>query len=236
MGKYQDINKISGEKVKELIRSKSNVVFTIALILFVLLPLITACGGPDDTPVAAEPDDTTESPSSQNEEQPSESTETSGNCPAATNISIESTNGAYTEREPLSWDILGSQEAHVSRSYGTASINIYIANFNTSESLKDFKPEDGQAILSFALRIRGDSEAVPLETGVYDLLSYDDNDLFVTPKIILSGGSAVQISTNNINSAEFEITDITELEICGKFMIDEKWTRMNGEFRVPFAN
>ncbi len=219
-----------------MIRSNGKAILTIALMLILLLTLLTACVSPDETAETVEPTENTDQPAYQNNEQPSDETEVPGNCPAATRVLIESSNGAYADREPLSWDNPGSQEAHVSRSYGTASVNIYIANFNTTESLKDYKPEEGQAILNFALRIRSEGEAVPLQTGIYDLLSYDDSDLFVTPKIILSGGSTVQISTNNINSAEFEITSITETEICGVFNIDEKWTRMDGEFRVPFAN
>jgi len=151
---------------------------------------------------------------------------------AATRVTVESTNGAYAEREPISWDSLGSQAAFVSGSYGSTSVNIYIANFETNESLKDYKPGDGEAMLHFALRIRGDGNDVPIETGAYDLRSYDESDLYVAPKIVVNG-SAVQISVHDLTVADFEITAISDDSISGTFNIEEKWTKMSGEFSVP---
>jgi hypothetical protein len=129
---------------------------------------------------------------------------------------------------------LGSQAASVSGSFGSTSVNIYIANFETNEALKDYKPGDGEAMLHFALRIRGEGNSVPIETGVYDLKSYDESDLYVAPKIVLNG-TAVQISVHELTVADFEITAISDDSISGTFNIEEKWTKMSGEFTVPIV-
>lgn len=230
-----------------MIRLNNKVLFGVALVLIVLLTLVTACGGPAESPPAGETDDPAQSPPAEDEEEPvgdepaeeepAEGAEPSGDCPAATAVEVASTNGAYASREPISWDSIGTQEAYVDGSMGSTTVNIYIANFSTQESLKGFKPEeDSQAILHFALRIRGEGNEVPVEMGEYNLKNYDESDLHVTPKIVLSGGSALQISTHDIESSEFIVTSVTATEICGTFSVDEKWTQMSGAFKVPIVN
>jgi len=189
--------------------------FTMVM-FFAALFLFSGCGASDEPPNTADPE--TESPATDN----------------VTSVSVESTNGAYAEREPISWDTLGSQAAYVNRSTGNAGVSVCIANFETSEDLKTVALGDGQAVIVFSMRVRAEGPAVPIQTGIYDLMSFDDSDLYVAPTIRLSGGSAVQISIHNLTVAEFEITSVTDEEICGKFNIDEKWTKMSGEFRVPF--
>lgn len=208
--------------------------FTI-VILFAALFLISGCGTSGEPANTADAE--AEAPAA-NTEKPTEETEDepkpAGDCPAVTSVSVESTNGAYADREPISWDTLGSQVAYVSRSTGSAAVSVCIANFETSENLKTVALGDGQAVILFSMRVRSEGSAVPIQTGIYDLISFDDSDLYVAPTIRLSGGSAVQISIHNLTVSEFEITAVTDKEICGKFNIDEKWTKMSGEFRVPF--
>jgi len=209
-------------------------VFTMVM-FFAALFLFSGCGASDEPPNTADPE--TESPATDNEdpaEEPADEPQPAGDCPAVTSVSVESTNGAYAEREPISWDTLGSQAAYVNRSTGNAGVSVCIANFETSEDLKTVALGDGQAVIVFSMRVRAEGPAVPIQTGIYDLMSFDDSDLYVAPTIRLSGGSAVQISIHNLTVAEFEITSVTDEEICGKFNIDEKWTKMSGEFRVPF--
>ncbi|MDZ4131927.1 MAG: hypothetical protein U1E11_02210 [Dethiobacteria bacterium] len=209
--------------------------FTMAMLLAALL-LVSGCGGSDEASNAATeaeaeaPDAGTEEPAAEPEADP----QPAGDCPAATSVTVESTNGAYADREPISWDTLGSQAAYVNRSTGNVGVSVCIANFETSENLKTVALGNGQAVIVFSMRVRAEGPAVPIQTGIYDLLSFDDSDLYVAPTIRLSGGSTLQISIHNLNEAEFEITSVTDEEICGKFTIDEKWTKMSGEFRVPF--
>jgi hypothetical protein len=217
--------------------------FPLVLLLATIF-LISGCGASDEpsstaTEAEAEaPAEDTEEPTEEPAEEPAEEPEAdpqpAGDCPAATSVALESTNGAYADREPISWDTLGSQAAYVSRSTGSAAVSVCIANFETDENLKTVALGDGQAVIVFSMRVRSEGSAVPIQSGIYDLMSYDDSDLHVAPTIRLSGGSAVQISIHNLNVAEFEITSVTDQEICGKFNIDEKWTKMSGEFRVPF--
>jgi hypothetical protein len=204
-------------------------------ILFTALFLFSGCGSSGEPSSAADteaevPAESTENPTEESGAEP----QPTGDCPAVTKVSVESTNGAYADREPISWDTLGSQAAYVSRSTGSAAVSVCIANFETSEDLKTVALGDGQAVIVFSMRVRAEGTAVPIQTGIYDLMSFDNSDLYVAPTIRLSGGSAVQISIHNLNVAEFEITSVTDNEICGKFNIDEKWTKMSGEFRVPF--
>lgn len=157
-----------------------------------------------------------------------------GDCPAATSVSVESTNGAYADRMPISWDSLGAQAAYVTNTTNNTAVAVYIANFDTSENLKDAALGDGQAMIYFSIRVRGEGDPVAVETGVYAMRDYDNNDLYVEPSIKLSG-TTVKLSVHELNVEEFEITSITDTEICGNFTIDEKWTKMSGEFKVPIV-
>lgn len=214
--------------------SKSIIVFT-AFLFFAALLFTAGCGGAGDTtdPVDSGAEESTTDEAAEAGEESSEEAAEAGGA-AVTKVAVTSTNGAYADREPISWDSLGSQAAYIGGSYATTSVNIYIANFETADNLKDYKPGDGEAMLHFSLRIRGEGNDVPVETGVYDLKSYDESDLHVTPKIVLNG-TAVQISVHDLTVAEFEVTEITETAISGTFNIEEKWTNMSGEFSVPIV-
>lgn len=230
-----------------MIRASNKSSIVMAVVLIVLMILTTACGGsttvvPSDsaTKAAAETsppeNEVTTTPATESEtNEPANADENTGDCPDTTSVTIASTNGAYESRQPIGWDNIGTQEAYVSRSYGTTSVDIYIANFTTSEGLKSYKPNDGESILHFQLRIRGEGNEVAIELGEYNLKDYDASDLHVTPKILLSGGSALQISTHDIASSEFVVTGISDTQICGTFNVDEKWTQMSGTFVVPFV-
>lgn len=218
---------------------KMGLIFT-AVALTLAIGLSAACGSPApaNTEPAAEATQATEAPAAEPEatEAPAEEpAQPAGDCPAATSVSIESTNGAYADREPISWSSLGAQEAYVSRSFGTTTLSICIANFETSENLKDAALSDGQAVLVLFARVRGEGNEVPITAGDYAMKDADNNDLHVTPTIRLSGGSTLQFSVHEMDVSDFEITSITDSEVCGKFEIVEKWTKASGEFKVPIA-
>lgn len=209
----------------------------IALLAIVALSFSVACGSKEaatqetSKEVLTEETTTTaavESETTKEEAQPA------GECPAATSVKVESTNGAYESREPISWDKIGTQSATISHSTNTTAVYIYIANFDTSEDLKDVSLSDGQAIIKFTVTVKGEGETVPVSVGKYNVKEWTDN--YIEAGIRLSEGSTLQIAASSVSSGDFEITSVTDNEICGKFNIDENWTKMSGEFKVPVVS
>jgi hypothetical protein len=161
-------------------------------------------------------------------------TEDAGGCPAATSVSVESTNGAYADRMPISWDVIGSQAANLSHSTNNTAVFIYIANFETSENLKDVSLSDGQSVIQFTVTVKGEGDPVPVSLGTYNVKEWVDN--YVSAGIRLTGGTTLTIASASVSSGDFVITSVTDTEICGKFSIDEKWTKMSGDFKVPVTD
>lgn len=212
----------------------------IILIVALLSIFSIACGSQEsatqETQASEQPaaEETTTSAQTEETEAAEETiAETAGECPAATSVSVESTNGAYADHMPISWDSIGSQSAILSHSTNNTGVFIYIANFETSENLKDVELSDGQAVLQFTLNVVGQGDPVPVSVGSYNVKEWVDN--YVSAGIRLSGGTTVSISTSSVSTGDFEITSVTDTEICGKFNIDEKWTKMSGEFKVPIT-
>jgi len=160
-------------------------------------------------------------------------TEAARDCPSSTSVKVESTNGAYEDRMPINWETIGSQAAYLSNTQNNTGLFIYIANFETSENLKEVDISDGQAMIEFVASIPGEGDPVPVSIGKYNVIEWVDT--YVSANIILSGGSKLQIYTTEVETGDFEITSVTDTEICGKFNIDEKWTKMSGEFKVPIV-
>jgi len=217
-----------------------NAVFII-LIIASLSVFSVACGSQEsaiqETQAASEQpaaEDTTTSAQTAETEAPEETAaETAGECPTETSVSVESTNGAYSDHMPISWDSIGSQSANLSHSTNNTGVFIYIANFETSENLKDVELSDGQAVIQFTLTVTGQGDPVPVSVGSYNVKEWVDN--YVNIGIRLSGGTTVSISNADVSTGDFEITSVTDTEICGNFNIDEKWTKMSGEFKVPIT-
>ncbi|MDD3777260.1 MAG: hypothetical protein PHN32_06610 [Actinomycetota bacterium] len=179
---------------------------------------------------AAEPETMVEETEPAEEPAPEEVQE-SGECPSSTTVSVESTNGAYADRAPISWDLIGTQAATISNSTNNTGLFIYIANFETSENLKDVALSDGQAVLQFTVNVVGEGDPVPVSLGSYNVKEWVDN--YASASIRLTGGTTLSVSTADTTIGEFEITSVTDTEVCGKFNIEEKWTKMSGEFKVP---
>jgi len=213
-------------------------IINLVLVIFVIASLASlaiACGKQGTVPTE------TQATEQQIEETtaPAETTsaeaaaQESGECPSLTSVKVESTNGAYVDRMPISWDSIGTQAAYLSHSTNKTAVFIYIANFETSENLKDVALSDGQAVIQFTLTVAGEGDPVPVSVGKYNVDEWIDN--YASAGIRLTGGSTLSISTADIASSDFEITSVTETEICGKFNIDEKWTKMSGEFKVSIV-
>jgi hypothetical protein len=218
---------------------KWSIVLTVMMLAAVVsfsFACTSASAAPAETKAAEEAAPVTEAEAEvQTTEAPAEEVvQAAGDCPSATSVSVASTNGAYADREPINWDSIGAQAAYVTNTMNNTAVAVYIANFDTSENLKDAALGDGQAMIYFSIRVRGEGDPVPIEMGVYAMRDYDNNDLYVEPSIKLSG-TTVKLSVHELTVEDFEITSITDTEICGNFTVDEKWTKMSGEFKVPFV-
>ncbi len=208
----------------------------IVLILAALTVFSVACGkqAPAEqqaTVTASDAETAAETQAAETETAAETAAQTAGVCPSATSVVVESTSGAYSDRMPISWDTIGSQSAYLSHSTNNTAVFIYIANFETSENLGNVALADGQAVIQFVLTVKGEGDPVPVSVGKYNVKEWVDN--YVTAGIRLTGGSTSTISSSSVSTGDFEITSVTETEICGKFNIDEKWTKMSGEFKVP---
>jgi len=74
-------------------------VFTMVM-FFAALFLFSGCGASDEPSSTADPE--TEAPAANTEdpaEEPADEPQPAGDCPAVTSVLVESTNGAYAERE-----------------------------------------------------------------------------------------------------------------------------------------
>jgi len=213
-------------------------IIMVIIIIAALTSFSLACGNQDISEAGAQAseeqaEETTAAQATEAEAVTETTAQASGECPSATSVKVESTNGAYSDRMPISWDSVGSQAAFLSHSTNNTGVFIYIANFETSENLKDVAISDGQAVIQFTLTVAGEGETVPVSVGQYNVKEWIDN--YVSAGIRLTGGSTLSISTADTSSGDFEITSVTDTEICGKFNIDEKWTKMSGEFKVPIS-
>jgi len=216
--------------------------FLIAVCILTMIAVIgafTACGGSNtksgtvQKEEGAKAAETTAAETTAAAEETAAETvaEVAGECPAATSVQVESTNGAYADRMPIAWDSIGTQSAKLSHSTNNTAVFIYIANFETAENLKDAALSDGQAVIQFTLAVPGEGDPVPVSIGKYNVKEWVDN--YVSIGIRLTGGTTLTVSAGNTETGDFEITSVTDTEICGKFNIDEKWTKMSGEFKVP---
>jgi len=231
--------------------AKMKTILNVALIVLIVAALAgfsIACGSQETTGQETQEEEnaeettaaaqTTESETAAEAETVAETeeetgTQAAGECPSATSATVKSTNGAYTDNMPISWDSIGSQSASLSHSTNNTAVFIYIANFETSENLEDVVLSDGQAVIQFTLTVPGEGDPVPVTIGKYNVKEWVGN--YVNIGIRLTGGTTLTISSTDTSTGDFEITSVTDTEICGKFNIDEKWTKMSGEFKVPIS-
>lgn len=211
--------------------------FLIASILIMAIVTVfsVACGtqGAQSAETKASAEQTSETPAQTTAAETTAAPKPAGQCPSSTSVTIQSDNGAYKERLPISWDSIGSQAAKLTHTTNRTAVFIYIANFETSENLKDVALSDGQAVIQFTVTVAGEGDPVPVSIGKYNVKEWVDN--YVSAGIRLTGGTTLSISTGSTETGDFEITSVTDTEICGKFNIDEKWTKMSGEFKVPIV-
>ncbi|UNC92326.1 hypothetical protein [Candidatus Contubernalis alkaliaceticus] len=146
-------------------------------------------------------------------------------------IKVESTNGAYKNAEPLNWNQVGTQNAHVEKYSNYSACFVYIANFETTEVLRDVALEEGQAVAYFVLTLPPESDP---EAGSYDYFGASGPYRVSQVTIRLPGGTNINLSPASMTTAEMEVTEVMDSTISGRFNIEEKWTQMSGEFQVAY--
>jgi len=144
-------------------------------------------------------------------------------------VTLESTNGGYTDAEAIDWSTIVTQQAKVLVFSDHSICTILLANFETEEYLKTVELEPGQAVVYFTLN--QSAESVPV-AGVYNL-TVSDGEFTGSAGIRIAGGVTVMISTSTIIEAELEIAYVTSEAATGSFAVQDRWTEMSGEFQAP---
>ena len=144
-------------------------------------------------------------------------------------VTLESTNGGYTDAESIDWSSIVTQQAKVLVFSDRSICTILLANFETEEYLKTVDLEPGQAVVYFALN--QSAESVPV-AGIYDL-TVSDGEFTGSAGIRIAGGVTVMISMSNIITGELEIAHVTAEAATGSFAVQDRWTEMSGEFQAP---
>ena len=232
---------------------KSKSILTILSIVFIVSVLLITIGcSPAQAETVSENGDTESTETAESSEEVSEvsdsqpepetaeveeavvESEPQGYSPDKTSIQLESTNGAYVDAGEISWDELGTQVGEINYFVGRTTAFIYIATYDVQEDdIYNATVPEGEAILYFVAGIQKEGDEIPFETGTYDLTKFQ-GDVPKTAEmgIKLSGGVTVQLDKFKTTVSEFEITNITDTEISGKFNIEENWTTTSGEFKV----
>ncbi len=201
----------------------------ILLLSIFSIAIISGCSGDPDQEVVAE-SDTPPVEEAMIEESVPEEAPVEVEVPAVdANVTLESTNGAYTDAEAIDWSTIVTQQAKVLVFSDHSICTILLANFETGEYLKDVDLEPGQAVVYFTLN--QPAESVPV-AGVYDL-TVSDMEFTGSASIRVAGGTTVMISTSTIIAAELEIAYVTSEAVTGSFAVQDRWTEMSGEFQAP---
>lgn len=201
----------------------------ILLLAFMSIAIISGCSGEPAQEVVAESDTPHVEEVVVEESVPVE-------APAAVEVSIvdayvtlESTNGGYTDAEAIDWSTIVTQQAKVVEFSDHSICTVLLANFETEENLKTVELEPGQAVVYFTLN--QSAESVPV-AGVYDL-TVSDGDFTGSAGIRVAGGVTVMISMSNIITGELEITHVSSEAATGSFDVQDSWTAISGEFQAP---
>lgn len=140
-------------------------------------------------------------------------------------VEIESTHGGFANTDPIDWSVIGSQQVHVSKYSNYSSCTIFIANFETDESLRTVTVEPGQGVVYFSLRLPPESDPI---VGDYDLTH--DGEFGGTASIRITGGTTVQTSRSSMTVGELEIIEVTDTQVSGTFHVADNWTNLSGAF------
>lgn len=162
----------------------------------------------------------------------------SGECPEKTTVHVSSKNGAYPKDNSIDWSEVKTVLAVKSSSVGVTSYALYIANFEFTESTRSeiskLKLTEGQGMLSFSLvnQVEGQKEVI-FKPGKYDF-SKAQGYAEQTGSVGIRVANGVTISFSyHDTEGEFEVTKVTEHELCGKFTLKDKFSQISGEFKAP---
>lgn len=201
----------------------------ILLLAFMLIAVISGCSSDPAEEVVPESDTPTAEETVIEESIPEEAPPGVEVSIVDAHVTLESTNGGYTDAEAIDWSTIVTQQAKVLVFSDRSICTILLANFETGEYLKTVDLEPGQAVIYFTLN--QSAESVPV-AGVYDL-TVSDGEFTGSAGIRLAGGGTVMISISNIIAAELEIAYVTDEAATGSFSVEDSWTAMSGEFQAP---
>jgi len=149
--------------------------------------------------------------------------------PAEAMAEVQSTNGGYAGLEvPIDWSHIGAQQAFVDKFTSGSTCRIFIANFDTDESLRNIAREPGQGIIKFTLSLPPDSD--PL-VGTYDL-TCTGSEFTGEAGVMVTGGSTISFSTSSMTEGVVEITSVTDDMVAGTFQAQDNWTAISGAFQA----
>ncbi|MCK5036201.1 MAG: hypothetical protein KAS73_09940 [Candidatus Sabulitectum sp.] len=201
----------------------------ILLLAFMFIAIMSGCSNDPAQEVVAESDTPPAEETVIEESIPEEAPVTVEVPIVDAHVTLESTNGGYTDAEAIDWSTIVTQQAKVLVFSDHSICTILLANFETEEYLKTVDLEPGQAVVYFTLN--QSAESVPV-AGVYDLTVYD-GEFTGSAGIRIAGGVTVMISMSNIITGELEITHVTAEAATGSFAVQDRWTEMSGEFQAP---
>ncbi|MCK5841923.1 MAG: hypothetical protein KAH31_07140 [Candidatus Sabulitectum sp.] len=201
----------------------------ILLLAFISIVVISGCSGEPAQEVVAESDTPPAEEVVVEESIPAEAPVEVEVPVVDAHVTLESTNGGYTDAEAIDWSTIVTQQAKVLVFSDHSICTILLANFETEEYLKTVELEPGQAVVYFTLN--QSAESVPV-AGAYDL-TISDGEFTGSAGIRIAGGVTVMISMSNIITGELEIAHVTAEAATGSFTVQDRWTEMSGEFQAP---
>jgi hypothetical protein len=144
-------------------------------------------------------------------------------------VVVESTHGGLAALEvPIDWSYIGSQQALVSKYSNYSVCTVFIANFDTEESLRNLAREPGQAVVRLTLNLPPESD--PL-VGTYDI-TQGSGEFTGEASIMVTGGSTIQTSRSSMTVGEAVVTHVTDTTVSGTFHVVDNWTDMSGAFHA----
>ena len=161
----------------------------------------------------------------------------SAECPEKTTVNVNSRNGAYPKDNSIDWSNIKKILAVKDSSIGVTSYALYIANFdfseNTRSKISKLKLTEGQGMLSIWLvnQVKGQRE-VNFKPGKYDFSKAQGQAEQTGSVGIRVAGTKISFSYH-YTEGEFEVTSVSEQELCGKFTLKDKFSQVSGEFKAP---
>jgi hypothetical protein len=156
-------------------------------------------------------------------------------CLSSATLTVSSRNGAYDSS--LDWHNLDGI-ATLRSSHNRETASVYLTNFDLTgvdpEGLATHELGAGQGMLILGLnrQISG-QEKVALAPGSYDFGKAQGAAAQTgSIRIRVPGGKIVSFD-KSYTEGNFELTEITDSKLCGRFTLKDKFSEISGTFSVP---